>query len=131
MRRSIMLTTITAAATALTVGVIAATAGNGSSNAVGGMHASHAMTAGKLTKSDLRNTLNQLLGEHAILAMNATNAGVTGSKSFPAAAKALDQNSVALSVIPSLKLTDRGLVDVDRFEIVPLAAGEPAGLPRS
>ena len=29
--------------------------------------------------------------------MNATNAGVTGSKSFPAAAKALDNNSVALS----------------------------------
>jgi adenine deaminase len=38
---------------------------------------------------------------------------------------------LALSVIPSLKLTDRGLVDVDRFEIVPLAAGEPARLPRS
>jgi adenine deaminase len=38
---------------------------------------------------------------------------------------------LALSVIPSLKLSDRGLVDVDRFEIVPLAAGEPAGLPRS
>ena len=38
---------------------------------------------------------------------------------------------LALSVIPSLKLTDRGLVDVDRFEIVSLAAGEPAGLPRS
>ncbi len=37
---------------------------------------------------------------------------------------------LALSVIPSLKLTDRGLVDVDRFEIVPLAAGEPAGLSR-
>jgi adenine deaminase len=32
---------------------------------------------------------------------------------------------LALSVIPSLKLTDRGLVDVDRFELVPLAAGEP------
>jgi adenine deaminase len=29
---------------------------------------------------------------------------------------------MALSVIPSLKLTDRGLVDVDTFEIVPLAA---------
>ncbi len=29
---------------------------------------------------------------------------------------------LALSVIPSLKITDRGLVDVDRFEIVPLAA---------
>jgi adenine deaminase len=37
---------------------------------------------------------------------------------------------LALSVIPSLKLTDRGLVDVDRFELVPLAAGQPAGLPR-
>jgi adenine deaminase len=30
---------------------------------------------------------------------------------------------LALSVIPSLKLTDRGLVDVDRFELVPLQAG--------
>jgi adenine deaminase len=29
---------------------------------------------------------------------------------------------LALSVIPSLKLTDRGLVDVDRFELVPLDA---------
>jgi adenine deaminase len=38
---------------------------------------------------------------------------------------------LALSVIPSLKLTDRGLVDVDRFEIVPLAAEEPARLSRS
>ena len=38
---------------------------------------------------------------------------------------------LALSVIPSLKLTDRGLVDVDRFELVPLAVGEPDRLPRS
>jgi adenine deaminase len=30
---------------------------------------------------------------------------------------------LALSVIPSLKLTDRGLVDVDRFELVPLELG--------
>ncbi|MDP9285504.1 MAG: adenine deaminase [Actinomycetota bacterium] len=30
---------------------------------------------------------------------------------------------LALSVIPSLKLTDRGLVDVDRFELVPLEVG--------
>lgn len=29
---------------------------------------------------------------------------------------------LALSVIPSLKITDRGLVDVDRFELVPLKA---------
>ncbi|MBM3136238.1 MAG: hypothetical protein FJZ89_13350, partial [Chloroflexi bacterium] len=27
---------------------------------------------------------------------------------------------LALSVIPSLKLTDRGLVDVDKFQFVPL-----------
>ena len=30
---------------------------------------------------------------------------------------------LALEVIPSLKLTDRGLVDVDRFELVPLWVG--------
>ena len=30
---------------------------------------------------------------------------------------------LALSVIPSLKITDHGLVDVDRFELVPLAVG--------
>jgi adenine deaminase len=30
---------------------------------------------------------------------------------------------LALSVIPHLKITDRGLVDVDRFELVPLAVG--------
>jgi adenine deaminase len=32
---------------------------------------------------------------------------------------------LALSVIPSLKITDHGLVDVDRFELVPLAADVP------
>ena len=32
---------------------------------------------------------------------------------------------LALSVIPSLKITDRGLVDVDRFELVPLAVSGP------
>ncbi|MBA2332908.1 MAG: adenine deaminase, partial [Actinobacteria bacterium] len=35
---------------------------------------------------------------------------------------------LALSVIPSLKLTDRGLVDVGRFELVPLAV-ESSGCP--
>jgi adenine deaminase len=34
---------------------------------------------------------------------------------------------LALSVIPSLKITDHGLVDVDRFALVPLAADEPVG----
>ncbi|MEL7473990.1 MAG: adenine deaminase [Planctomycetota bacterium] len=33
-----------------------------------------------------------------------------------------------LTVIPHLKLGDRGLVDVDRFEIVPLAADAPGGV---
>jgi adenine deaminase len=33
---------------------------------------------------------------------------------------------LALSVIPHLKITDRGLVDVDRFELVPLAVSETA-----
>ncbi len=32
---------------------------------------------------------------------------------------------LALSVIPRLKITDRGLVDVDRFELVPLRADAP------
>ena len=50
-----------------------------------------------MSAADLRVTLDNLFGEHAVLAMNATNAGVTGSKRFPAAAKALDKNSVALS----------------------------------
>jgi adenine deaminase len=30
---------------------------------------------------------------------------------------------LALSVIPALKITDRGLVDVGRFELVPLTLG--------
>jgi adenine deaminase len=28
---------------------------------------------------------------------------------------------LSLSVIPKLKITDRGLIDVDRFQVVPLA----------
>ena len=36
---------------------------------------------------------------------------------------------LALSVIPSLKITDHGLVDVDRFELVPLAADVPVPAP--
>jgi adenine deaminase len=31
---------------------------------------------------------------------------------------------LALSVIPSLKITDQGLVDVDQFKLVSLAAGD-------
>jgi adenine deaminase len=42
--------------------------------------------------------------------------GWTGATPF------LTLSFLALSVIPSLKITDRGLVDVDRFELVPLRA---------
>ncbi len=63
----------------------------------GDRHGMHSTSKQAPTAADLRVTLDNLLGEHAVLAMNATNAGVTGSKSFPAAAKTLDRNSVALS----------------------------------
>lgn len=85
---------------ALSIGVISATAGSSASAAAGSTmqsHATHTTKAATLTKADLRVTLNRLLGEHAALAMNATNLGYTGSPSFNAAAKALDRNSVDLS----------------------------------
>jgi hypothetical protein len=47
--------------------------------------------------ADLRVALDNLLGEHAVLAMNATDAGYSGAKNFTAIAKQLDKNSVALS----------------------------------
>jgi len=46
---------------------------------------------------DLRVSLDNLLGEHALLAIWATQAGYSGSKSFPALAAQLDKNSVAIS----------------------------------
>ncbi|MDQ3671633.1 MAG: adenine deaminase [Actinomycetota bacterium] len=47
--------------------------------------------------------------------------GWTGATPF------LTLSFLALSVIPHLKITDRGLVDVDRFEIVPLRVGSDPG----
>jgi len=44
-----------------------------------------------------------------------TNMGVTMQSPF------MTLSFLALSVIPELKITDRGLVDVGRFELVPLA----------
>ncbi len=46
--------------------------------------------------------------------------GWTGATPF------LTLSFLGLSVIPHLKITDRGLVDVDRFEIVPLAVSDAA-----
>lgn len=89
-RRFILIIAVAAAA------AVAATAalGSGSKGSMPSM-APHSSTA--MTAADLRVTLDNLLGEHAALAMNATNAGVSGAKAFPAIAAQLDKNSVALS----------------------------------
>jgi hypothetical protein len=47
--------------------------------------------------ADLRATLDTLLGEHATLAMTATQKGFAGEEDFEAIAAALDENSVELS----------------------------------
>jgi hypothetical protein len=117
MRGTMLVSIATAAAAALTVGVLTATAGNGTTTAASSSHAGHAtLSTGAMAPaaSDLRSAFGKLLGEHAILAMNATNMGVTGSKSFPAAAKALDRNSVDLSkAIASLYGAKAGKVFLD------------------
>ena len=95
-RTTTALTAAIAALAILVFGVVSATAGSEPA-AQPHDHSSHALQAQGLTQSDLRALLGRQLGEHAALAMNATNLGVTGSKSFPAAAKALDRNSVELS----------------------------------
>jgi hypothetical protein len=50
-----------------------------------GMHMQAQTSAAALTRSDLRVLLDKQLGEHAVLAMNATNLGVKGSPAFAAA----------------------------------------------
>lgn len=47
--------------------------------------------------ADLRATLDRLLGEHAVLAMLATQKGYDGAPDFEAVAAALDENGVELS----------------------------------
>jgi hypothetical protein len=81
----------------LVVGVVSATAGPSQSMPAAAPHSHAAHSQSGLTQSDLRALLGRQLGEHAALAMNATNLGVIGSPAFPAAAKALDRNSVAIS----------------------------------
>ena len=79
----------------LVAGALAATSNSSADHDMSGM--TMTTTQKTMTAADLRVALDNLFGEHAVLAMNATNAGITGSKSFPAAAKTLDENSVALS----------------------------------
>ena len=97
MRRTTLVTLAIAATAALMLGITAAFAGTGGTSMPATGHTMHMHEATTVTAADLRVTLDRLLGEHAVLAMNATNLGVTGSKAFPAAANALDRNSVALS----------------------------------
>ena len=60
--------------------------------------------------------LDVVVGQSRACNHAAAGLGWTGATPF------LTLAFLALSVIPSLKLTDRGLVDVDRFELVPLRA---------
>jgi hypothetical protein len=82
---------VAAALAVLALGAVSATAST--------RHDHHpaAAKSATLTASDLRATLGQLFGEHAALAMNATNLGLVGSPSFKPTAAALDRNSVAIS----------------------------------
>ncbi len=95
--------TISTAIAALVVSGVIIAGAVASSTGAPSTHSTHSMAGmttaavGTPTAADLRVSLDNLFGEHAVLAMNATNAGVTGSKAFPAAAKTLDANSVALS----------------------------------
>ncbi len=68
--------------------------------------------AGLLSDAPLADVIEQSLATNEAAAA----LGWTGATPF------LTLAFLALSVIPSLKITDRGLVDVDRFEIVPLVA---------
>ncbi|MEX2421810.1 MAG: adenine deaminase C-terminal domain-containing protein, partial [Actinomycetota bacterium] len=61
--------------------------------------------------------VEQVASQVHALEKAAEELGVTLSSPFMA------MSFLALSVVPELKLTDRGLVDVDRFELVPLEAG--------
>ena len=74
----------------LALAVVASASGHSSHD---GMHMHKSAT----TAADLRVTLDNLLGEHALLAIWATQAGYSGQKSFPALAGQLDKNSVAIS----------------------------------
>jgi adenine deaminase len=60
--------------------------------------------------------LTEVVERSAACTAAAEKLGCSGATPF------LTMSFLALSVIPSLKITDQGLVDVDRFELVPLEA---------
>jgi hypothetical protein len=95
MRLKMMISVGAVAAVAAIAGA-AALAGGSSSQPVSHAGMTHASAAAPRA-SDLRALLGRQFGEHAVLAMNATNAGVAGAPTFPTIAKSLDANSVAIS----------------------------------
>ena len=66
--------------------------------------------AGLMSDAPLGAVHEEMLGMEKVLRHN----GVTWEAPF------MCLSFLALSVIPELKITDRGLVDVNRFELVPL-----------
>lgn len=86
---------VTLAALALVAVGALATAAVGRDSAPAAPAHPHAAHAGASTK--LAVTLSTLLGEHVSLATQATQAGLRGGKEFPALAKSLDRNSVAVA----------------------------------
>jgi adenine deaminase len=60
-------------------------------------------------------TLDEVIAQSRACTDAATTLGWNGATPF------LTMAFLALSVIPALKITDRGLVDVERFELVPLS----------
>lgn len=107
MKRSVVILLVLAGVVAASIGVFSAKAGNESEPETA--QPTQMRVAQASPAADLRVALDKLLGEHAVLAMNATNQGVTGSKSFPATAKSLDKNSVELSkAIASIYGKDAG-----------------------
>lgn len=96
MRLKVMVSTAVVLAVAAIAGAAALAGDRSPQSGAPSMHMTHS-SAAAVTASDLRSLLGRQFGEHAVLAMNATNAGVSGSPTFPAIAKSLDANSVAIS----------------------------------
>lgn len=101
----------TAAALAIAVAALAAGCGGGGDASPSGTTSTgttHTDTTGMGTKAeasvsspavDTRVTLDRLLGEHALLAMFATQKGLKGEDDFEAIAGALDANSTDLAEV--------------------------------
>ena len=76
---------------------VAYAAGGGDTKTAATPHTHVIKTQTSDKAADLRVTLDRLLGEHALLAVAATQRGLQGGKEFPALAKALDRNAVELA----------------------------------